>query len=275
MKKVYFFVCLLVNLLTATQLLHAQCMTVINGSLSAGDQTLNRRLSRPSGIPESTCVAPVNCPGQNGNAGPFFYDTYTFANTTSAPQCITLAYTSVCVNSIQPSVYLTSFNPANLCQNYISSILTTNTTSLMAFIVPANSTYVVVVNQVFAGLTCSRYTLTLRANTPALPPAISNLAASGPVGCGVPAQLTGTASGEYFVFTGPNGYVFSNAFRTAGTYAIQADGITVPGQYQLMSYANYGFDCVTDMRTITVEGSGCSDNKVLQPPTGSPNDVGN
>lgn len=48
-----------------------------------------------------------------------------------------------------------------------------------------------------------------------------------------PVRLVGQATGTSFTFTGANGYVFSQVYRTPGTYPINATGITRPGIYTL------------------------------------------
>ena len=90
--------------------------------------------------------------------------------------------------------------------------------------------------------------------------AISGLIASGAVGNGVcTIKIQGTASGFSFVFTGPNGYVFSNVYRTDGTYTVIADGVKEPGQYTLTaSYpANNCGSSTTITQTVTVGGAKC------------------
>jgi len=50
------------------------------------------------------------------------------------------------------------------------------------------------------------------------------------------ANLAAVATGNVFIFTGPNGYVFSNVYRTSNTYNIFASGITQAGSYTLTVY---------------------------------------
>lgn len=50
------------------------------------------------------------------------------------------------------------------------------------------------------------------------------------------AGLSAVATGNEFTFSGPSGYVYSNVFRTPGTYNVQATGITEPGNYTLTVY---------------------------------------
>lgn len=65
-------------------------------------------------------------------------------------------------------------------------------------------------------------------------PTITNLLASSPVGNGAcSVTLTATGTGPKFTFTGPNGYVFTNVYRSAGTYNVSAMDVKDPGTYTL------------------------------------------
>lgn len=79
-------------------------------------------------------------------------------------------------------------------------------------------------------------------------------ASLGPNNCSV--LVNTQAQGNSFVFTGPDGYVFSNVFRNAGTYPVSAP-ITKPGTYQLtVSYDDYcGKSTAT--KSFTVTGEAC------------------
>ena len=76
----------------------------------------------------------------------------------------------------------------------------------------------------------------------------------GPNNCSV--LVNTQAQGNSFVFTGPDGYVFSNVFRNAGTYPVSAP-ITKPGTYQLtITYDDYcGKSTAT--KSFTVTGEAC------------------
>jgi hypothetical protein len=81
---------------------------------------------------------------------PHFYDAYTFVNGESNA-CINVAITSAC--GLFSAAYSNSYNPTNLCQNYLAdsgSGINTN----YSFNVAAGATFVVVVNQVNPGDEC-------------------------------------------------------------------------------------------------------------------------
>lgn len=70
---------------------------------------------------------------------------------------------------------------------------------------------------------------------------------SGPPSGGT---LSATATGVRFVFTGPDGYVFSNVYRSSGTYTVQATNVSIPGVYTLTVYGTE--DCPPASSSITV-----------------------
>lgn len=86
-------------------------------------------------------------------------------------------------------------------------------------------------------------------------PSVSSLAVTVALGTtpGCTATLTGIATGSAFVFTGPNGYVFSNVYRIEGSHTIIADGIKTPGTYTLTVYGDGSVK-----QTIEVTGSPCN-----------------
>jgi hypothetical protein len=118
-------------------------------SLTTSDLTQSDRLGRdgqPSGC------AGKGCPG-GGFAGTKFYKTYNFRNNGAAPACFTVTINAALggQGDIESAAYLNSYNPANLCQNYLgdSGVVGLGTTipnALYSFTVPANSDFVVVVN---------------------------------------------------------------------------------------------------------------------------------
>jgi hypothetical protein len=89
------------------------------------------------------------------------YDAYSFTNVGGAA-CVTVDLTANCgANSIFSVAYLGSFDPANLCLNYLAdagnSVAVGN--SSYSFTVPANSVFVVVVHEVTPNSGCANYAL--------------------------------------------------------------------------------------------------------------------
>jgi hypothetical protein len=118
-------------------------------SLTTSDSTQSDRLGRdalPSGCEAETC------PG-GGFAGTKYYKTYTFRNNAGVPVCFTVTINAALggAGDIESAAYLNSYDPANICQNYLgdSGVIGLGTTIpnvSYSFTVPANSDFVVVVN---------------------------------------------------------------------------------------------------------------------------------
>src|SRR5882724_9385416 len=125
--------------------------TIPLSMLTASDLTQADRLGR-DGLP-SECSG-KQCPG-GGFPGTKFYKTYNFTNSGGAPACFTVtinAATGVAgVGDIESAAYLNSYDPTNLCLNYLgdSAVVGLGTTvgsASYSFTVPAQSNFVVVVN---------------------------------------------------------------------------------------------------------------------------------
>lgn len=93
--------------------------------------------------------------------------------------------------------------------------------------------------QVIGSASCQSVTSTafaLSVNSLAPSAAISNLRADESA---CPVRLIGRATGTSFVFTSPNGYAFSNVYRSGGTYDVIGDMVKKPGVYTLtVTYTN-------------------------------------
>jgi hypothetical protein len=133
---------------------------VINGSIGTGDPTQIDRFVR-SGIPQ-TCPASTTC-AIFGDGNPRRYDSYTFTNTTGATQCVTIDTNTPCTGtqSIFIAAYLGSFDPNNICNNWIGdSGSSPNPEQAFQVDVDDGQTLVVVVSEVnHTG--CPDYTVTI------------------------------------------------------------------------------------------------------------------
>jgi hypothetical protein len=137
--------------------------TTITGSLTAGDLQQTARLGR-DGV-TSGCGTSKVCPGPLG-AGPRLYDIYSFTNGGGVTACATITLTAGCSPATNPIIavaYLGSFNPANLCTNYLGDPGgSPNPTNSFSVNVPAGGTLLVNVHEINPGLLgCSSYTLTV------------------------------------------------------------------------------------------------------------------
>ena len=134
---------------------------VVTGSIDTGDPTQTDRLFR-SGIPQ-TCPASTTC-ATFGDGLPRHYDEYTFTNTTGATQCVTVDTNTACTgtNFIFVAAYLGSFDPANICTNWIGdSGFSPNPDQPFQFNLDDGQTVVVVVSEVTPDAGCTGYTVTV------------------------------------------------------------------------------------------------------------------
>jgi hypothetical protein len=130
-----------------------------SGSLDASDPTQTARLGRDGNA--SGCAAPKGCPGPLG-AGPREFQLFTFPNNASATVCLKVDLTAACnpaTNPIMAGGYLDSFDPSNLCLNYLGdpggSPGPSNSFSVN---VPAGHNLVLNVHEINAGLAgCSAF----------------------------------------------------------------------------------------------------------------------
>jgi hypothetical protein len=134
---------------------------VVTGSIDAGDPLQTDRLFR-SGIPQ-TCPATTTC-AIFGDSTPRHYDSYTFTNTTGATQCVTVDTNTACTgtNFIFIAAYLGSFDPNNLCTNWIGdSGGSPNPDQPFQFNLDNGQTVVVVVSEITPDAGCPAYTVTI------------------------------------------------------------------------------------------------------------------
>src|SRR6266481_5086873 len=134
---------------------------VVTGSIDTGDPTQTDRLFR-SGIPQ-TCPASTTC-ATFGDGLARHFDSYTFTNTTGATQCVTIDTNTACTgtNFIFIGAYLGSFDPANICTNWIGdSGFSPNPDQAFQVDVDNGQTLVVVVSEVTPDAGCPSYTVTI------------------------------------------------------------------------------------------------------------------
>ena len=134
---------------------------VVTGSIDTGDPTQTDRLFR-SGVPQ-TCPASTSC-ATFGDGLPRHYDSYTFTNTTGATQCVTIDTNTACTgtNFIFIGAYLGSFDPANICTNWIGDAGSSpNPDQPFQVDVDNGQTLVVVVSEVTPDAGCPGYTVTI------------------------------------------------------------------------------------------------------------------
>lgn len=148
----------------------------INGTLGTGDPnftgtqthgTTVGRLNR-NGI-GSTCAAPKTCLIFDTTPGRAF-DTYAIPNESGENQCVTINLSAPANTTcnVQSNAYLTSFNGASICTNYLGDPgLSTGvppTPTSFSVVVPAGQTLVVVVMTTNPGETGCPYTVNILGN---------------------------------------------------------------------------------------------------------------
>jgi len=155
-----------------------------NGSLDASDLALTAGRPFRDGLPP-TCAAPKTCPSSPPfGTGPYYYDTYTMQNLTCASQCVTINYKATGASGdVFVSVYNGSFNPNNLCANYMadggSSSLGPDAVGVTFTVtVPASTTIVLVANGAQVSTACPAYTITVTGLNCTAPPACTPIGPS-------------------------------------------------------------------------------------------------
>jgi hypothetical protein len=132
----------------------------INGSIDTNSPIQTGRLFR-SGFPQ-TCPASTTCSTFDTLA--HHYNAYTFTNMTGATQCVNIDTNTACTgtNFIFTAAYLGSFDPNNICTNWIGdSGSSPNPDQAFQVSVDNGQTFVVVVSEVTPNAGCPAYTVTI------------------------------------------------------------------------------------------------------------------
>lgn len=124
------------------------------GRLTTADPTHVGRMNRFQ--PVSVCGTVKPFPGYFATTGNFQYKTYSVTNATANSQCITFNIINADANFVHLTAYNTTFNPADLSQNYMGDVATSSGNSVsqsMGITVPANATVIIVASAPGVGLT--------------------------------------------------------------------------------------------------------------------------
>jgi len=130
---------------------------VIRGTLGVGSLVQDGRLNRDGN--SSECGSATACPSLIGTGTDRHYDAYTFEDGKSNA-CITVTLDSDC--ELFSEAYLNSYNPTNLCQNYLAEAGTSviGGPKSYSFTVAAGARFLVVVSEVNLNGGCG-YTLSV------------------------------------------------------------------------------------------------------------------
>jgi hypothetical protein len=113
--------------------------------------------------PASSCAEPQTC--TRWDNVPRRYDIYTLSNPSGSASCVTVEVNAgECVDgqAIQSAAYLNYFDPNSICSYFAGDTgRWPDPVKSYSFVVPANTTLYVVVNEVNPGAGCGGYTLTV------------------------------------------------------------------------------------------------------------------
>ena len=119
----------------------------------------------------SSCSAPKACPGSEPTGAHTFVE-YAIPNTSGVDQCLTvnLQNDPSLLCSLQSVAYLDSFNPADVCANFLadpgSSTSPVTRSTTMSFVLPTGHSAVLVVSDLATGASAAcGYTLTVIGDT--------------------------------------------------------------------------------------------------------------
>jgi autotransporter-associated beta strand protein len=145
------------------------CLPPISGVITTNNPVQTGRLTR-NGL-SSSCGAPKPCPGLQDNVVRH-YNIHTFTNNSGADECVSISMSDSCSSQAFAAAYLGSFDPANLCANYLgdggfSGIATFSVT------IPSGARYVVVVNEVTPNAACTAGYILQLSGLPCPPPSLS------------------------------------------------------------------------------------------------------
>jgi hypothetical protein len=187
------------------------------GAIDGSEPQQNARLGRDSNA--SSCASAKACPSSLGT-GTRSFDSYTFANTSSVATCVTVDVTAdgSCSgnNQIFSAAYLDSYDPQNLCTNYLadegqSPDLGYNAYS---FEVPAGRTFVVVVDAVNAGGLCPNYNVNVSG--------LIDNATSGNGACVAPPAVNCIDDTDPQISYGPGWHLVNDADASGGHFRMSA-----------------------------------------------------
>jgi len=133
----------------------------ITGSIDTSDRTQVDRLNR--GVISGCCGTTYSCQ-IFGDGQAHHYDAYAFTNTAGSTQCVTVDVDTDCQggNFIFTAAYLGTFDPNNICANWIADegrSPTSGDSAPFSFNIDNGQTFVLVVSEVTAGGGCPSYTM--------------------------------------------------------------------------------------------------------------------
>ncbi len=136
---------------------------VIKDKLSNSDSVLTSQRMRLNTL-TSACSSPkLMCPGYFGNTS-VYYKTYTYVNESPSIECINVKMQVACASQVFCSAYHGSFDPADVCNNYIADLgfsIAGGGNDSMSFEVASGAQYCIVISAINLGDTCEAYVLSI------------------------------------------------------------------------------------------------------------------
>ncbi|HET6313381.1 MAG TPA: hypothetical protein VFH60_06060, partial [Chloroflexia bacterium] len=127
------------------------------GVITNTDPVQTGRLGRSAAI--SSCAVPKTCPAV-GDTLVRHYDSYPFTNNSGTSQCVTVRVINQCGNnSLLIAAYLGTFDPNNLCTNYLADMGLSGPDFTYSFNVPNGASYVVTVLENSPNVGCANYNI--------------------------------------------------------------------------------------------------------------------
>lgn len=162
--------------------------------------TQTGRLFRNAVASSCNPVKPV--PNLTDEGLQFFYDAFTFLNSSPASRCVTVNTTAGAPNQILTVAYLDRFNPFDIQENYLGDAGNSDQSRSFSFTVPGHRSFIVVQHRV---------------NNAGNPPSLSyNFSVTGLAGCGCIGSLSKTSESfadnggdDSFTITIPDGCSWS------------------------------------------------------------------
>ncbi|MDQ6692895.1 MAG: hypothetical protein M3014_00510 [Chloroflexota bacterium] len=135
------------------------CGAPITDNLT-GATTQTGHLTRVN--PAGACGTQKSCPGTTNPTAAVRYKTYTFNNTNAATTCVTIQLASAgCTTNLITAAYLGSYNPADVCANYLADAGGSSAAESFSIDMPAGANLLVVVSESALNACASTYTLTV------------------------------------------------------------------------------------------------------------------
>jgi hypothetical protein len=139
----------------------------VSGSITMTDSVQTGRVGH--GSPASSCEAPKTCAAISDTL-PRHFDQYTYTNSTGTAQCVTVRVSQNCGdNSVRSIAYLGTYDPANLCANYLADGGAAGPNYSYSFNLPAGGSAVVVMYENSPNIGCAQYNVSIDSCAAAAP----------------------------------------------------------------------------------------------------------